>query len=110
MDVTLQIEPSTLDAIDELASKSNQPRDMLVEEALRNFVELRAWQIAKIEEGIAAADRGEFATEEELDAIEAKLILQSVRPVARNDPHLASLNVLLEEWNSPEDAEAFDDL
>ncbi len=73
MNVTLQIEPSTLDAIDELASKSNRPRDALVEEALRNFVELQAWQVAKIRAGIEAADRGEFATEEELDAIEAEL-------------------------------------
>lgn len=71
--VTLHIEPSTIGAIDELARKANQPRDVLVEEALQNFVKLRAWQIAKIEEGIAAADRGEFATEEELDAIEAEL-------------------------------------
>ena len=71
--VIIQIEPSMLGAIDELARKANQPRDVLVEEALRNFVHLRAWQVAKIEEGIAAADRGEFATEEELDAIEAEL-------------------------------------
>ncbi len=73
MNVTLQIESSTLGALDELARKSNQPREALIEEALRNFVELRAWQIAKIEAGMAAADRGEFATEEELDAIEAEL-------------------------------------
>jgi predicted transcriptional regulator len=71
--VTVRIEPSTLGAIDELAQQANQPRDVLVEQALQNFVKLRAWQISKIEAGIAAADRGEFATEEELDAIEAEL-------------------------------------
>ena len=67
--VTLHIEPSTIGAIDELARKANQPRDVLVEEALQNFVKLRAWQIAKIEEGIAAADRGEFVSDEEMDAM-----------------------------------------
>ena len=71
--ITVQVEPATIGAIDELARQSNQPRDLLVEQALQNFVKLRAWQIAKIEAGIAAADRGEFATEEELDAIEAEL-------------------------------------
>jgi len=30
---------------------------------------LNALQIARIEEGIAAADRGDFATEEEMEAI-----------------------------------------
>jgi predicted transcriptional regulator len=70
--VTLHIEPSTIGAIDELARKANQPRDVLVEEALQNFVKLRAWQIAKIEEGIAAADRGEFVSDEEMDRIFSK--------------------------------------
>jgi len=36
--VILHIEPSTIGAIDELARKANQPRDVLVEEALQNFV------------------------------------------------------------------------
>lgn len=72
MDVMLQIEPSTLGALDELARKSNQPREALVEEALRNFLELRSWQIAKIEGGIAAADRGEFASDEDMKRIFAK--------------------------------------
>lgn len=70
--VTFRIEPSTLDAIDELASSSCQSRDELVEQALRNYVQLRAWQIAKIEAGIAAADRGEFASGEEMERIFSK--------------------------------------
>ena len=70
--VTLHTEPSTIGAIDELARKANQPRDALVEEALRNFLKLRAWQLAKIEAGIAAADRGEFVSDEEMDRIFSK--------------------------------------
>ncbi|HEX8165589.1 MAG TPA: hypothetical protein VF601_07340 [Beijerinckiaceae bacterium] len=72
MDVTFQIQPSTLSAIDELAEKSSQPRDELVDQAIRTFVEIRAWQIAKIEAGIAAADRGEFVSDEEMDRIFSK--------------------------------------
>jgi predicted transcriptional regulator len=70
--VTLHIAPSIIGAIDELASKANQPREALVEEALQNFVKLRQWQIAKIEAGIAAADRGEFASDEEVERIFGK--------------------------------------
>lgn len=70
--VTVQIEPSTLGAIDELARQANQPRDALVEEALQNFVRLRAWQLTKIDAGIAAADRGEFASDEEMERIFSK--------------------------------------
>jgi predicted transcriptional regulator len=70
--ITVQVESATLGAIDELAQRSNQPRDVLVEQALQNFVKLRAWQIAKIEAGIAAADRGEFASDEEMERIFSK--------------------------------------
>jgi predicted transcriptional regulator len=72
MNVTVQIEPSTLGALDELARQSNRSRDALVEEALRRFVELRAWQISKTETGIAAADRDEFASDEEMERIFSK--------------------------------------
>jgi predicted transcriptional regulator len=70
--ITVQVEPGTLGAIDELARQSNQPRDALVEQALQNFVKLRAWQVAKIEAGIAAADRSEFASDEEMERIFSK--------------------------------------
>ena len=38
----------------------------------QHYVALNAWQIAKIKEGIAAADRGDFATEEEMERLLAK--------------------------------------
>jgi predicted transcriptional regulator len=70
--ITVQVEPATIGAIDELARQANQSRDAFVEPALQNFVKLRAWQIAKIETGIAAADRGEFASDEEMERIFSK--------------------------------------
>ena len=33
---------------------------------------LNAWQIAKIEEGVAAADAGDFASDEEMKRIRTK--------------------------------------
>jgi predicted transcriptional regulator len=70
---TVRVDDQTLKAIDDLCRQTDRSRNWIVREALRNYLELQAWQVAKIKEGIAAADRGEFATEEELDAIEAEL-------------------------------------
>jgi predicted transcriptional regulator len=66
---TVRLEEETLSALDMLAEKTERSRNWLVTRAIESYVSLNAWQIAKIEEGIAAADRGEFATDEEMDAI-----------------------------------------
>ena len=100
--VTVELEESTLAKLDALAADTNRPRDLLMRAAVEGFVEHEAALVAKIKEGIAAADRGEFATEEELDEIE--------REIASQSSYLASLEPLLSEWNSPEDAEAYDRL
>jgi predicted transcriptional regulator len=43
-----------------------------VDEAIRNYLELQEWQRQKIEAGVAAADRFEFVTEEEITRIAGK--------------------------------------
>jgi predicted transcriptional regulator len=72
-DVTVCLDDTTLTALDELAAETRQSRSTLVNEAILDYVALSASQIAKIKAGIEAADRGDFATEEELDQIESKL-------------------------------------
>ena len=71
--VTIELDTGTLAALDELAAKAAQPRDWLMRRALEDYVALQAWQVAKIEAGLAQADRGEFATEDELNRIEDEL-------------------------------------
>lgn len=100
--VTVEIDRSTLAKLDALAADTNRPRALLMGEAVEGFVAHETAIIGKIEAGITDADRGEFTTDEELDEIE--------RELAARDPYLASLEPLLFEWNSPEDAEAHDDL
>lgn len=70
---TVRIDDEMLAKLDALAVDTDRSRNWLAAKAIENYVELNAWQIARIKEGIAEADRCEFATEEELDAIEAKL-------------------------------------
>ncbi|AZO79911.1 MULTISPECIES: ribbon-helix-helix protein, CopG family [unclassified Bosea (in: a-proteobacteria)] len=70
---TIRLDDETLAKLDALAADTDRSRNWLAAKAIENYIELNAWQIARIKEGIAQADRGEFATEEELDAIEAEL-------------------------------------
>ena len=70
---TIRLDDETLAKLDALAAETDRSRNWLAAKAIENYIELNAWQIERIKEGIAQADRGEFATEEELDAIEAKL-------------------------------------
>lgn len=70
---TIRLDDETLAKLDALAADTDRSRNWLAAKAIENYVELNSWQIARIKEGLAQADRGEFATEEELDAVEAEL-------------------------------------
>jgi predicted transcriptional regulator len=75
--LTVKLDANTLGALDRLAQKTDRPRDWLVAKAIEDYVALNAWQIDKIEQGIAAADRGDFASDEELMRIREKFSPQS---------------------------------
>jgi len=66
---TVRLDEETLNELDTLAAKTERSRNWLVSRAIESYLSLNAWQIAKIEEGIAAANRGDFATDEEMDAV-----------------------------------------
>jgi predicted transcriptional regulator len=70
---TIRLDDEMLAKLDALAADTDRSRSWIAAKAIESYVELNAWQIAKIKEGIAQADRGQFATEEELDAIETEL-------------------------------------
>ena len=58
---------SDLDArLSEVAEVMEQPKAALVEQAVRNFLELRAWQDAAIEEGLRAAEEGRVFEHDEI--------------------------------------------
>ncbi len=70
--VTIDLEDDAGRALDRLAQQTNRSVDALVNQAVRDLLNLQEWQWRKIEAGIAAAERAEFATEEELDRIAGK--------------------------------------
>lgn len=66
---TIRTSPETMRRLDQLAAQVDRSRNYLANQALEEFLELRAWQIEKIQEGIAAAERGEFVPDQEMESI-----------------------------------------
>jgi predicted transcriptional regulator len=60
------------DRLDRLAGTRQRDRSFLINEAIDRYLELNDWQETQIRVGIEQADRGEFATEEEVEAVFAK--------------------------------------
>jgi len=60
------------DELDRLAKTTGRNRNTLAEEALRRFIETEKWQLADIEAGLREADAGDFATDEEMQALWSK--------------------------------------
>jgi len=70
--VTVDLEEPVLEALDRVAEQRGRTRADLIAEAVRDYLETRCWQIEKIEAGIAAADWGDFASENEIEHIIGK--------------------------------------
>jgi predicted transcriptional regulator len=66
---TIRTEPHILQRLDLLAKQLDRSRNYLANQALEEFLELQAWQIGKVQTGIAAAERGEFASDEEMERL-----------------------------------------
>jgi predicted transcriptional regulator len=69
---TVRLDDGTIEALDRLAKQTDRSRSWLVSRAVEDYVALNAWQIAKIEEGLAAARRGDFASDAEVAEIRRK--------------------------------------
>ena len=73
---TVRLDETTLAELDQLAKKMERSRSWLVTQAVQDYVALNAWQMEKIEAGIAAADRGDFASDNEVTRLRAKFSAQ----------------------------------
>jgi predicted transcriptional regulator len=69
---TVRLEDETVSALDRLAERTERSRNWLVAKAIEDYVSLNAWQIDKIEAGIAAADRKAFAKEDDVARLRSK--------------------------------------
>lgn len=70
--MSLRISEELSNKISELAIATGRTKSFVAVQALEDFVEREAWQVAEIRKSLAEADAGDFATEEEMQAIDAK--------------------------------------
>jgi predicted transcriptional regulator len=56
----------------DLAKATGRTKSFLALQAIQDFVEREAWQVAEITRGLNEADAGDFAADEEMAALDAK--------------------------------------
>lgn len=55
--------------LDKLAKQMDRSRNYLVNQAIDQLLELHAWQVDRVKEGVKAADAGRFASDAEMERI-----------------------------------------
>lgn len=71
--VTFRLDSEKREALDAIASGIDRDRSYLINEAIAIYLEMHRWQLEEIQRGVAEADAGDFATEEEVGAVFARL-------------------------------------
>jgi len=70
--MTIRLEPEIKERLDILAAATQRSKSFLAAEAIRQYVELNEWQVAEIRAALAEADAGDFASDEDVDAVTAR--------------------------------------
>ena len=63
---TVRTETDIVHQLDSMAESLDRSRNYLVNQAIKEYLEAHAWQIEKITQGIAAADRGELVDHDQV--------------------------------------------
>ncbi len=71
--------------LSEVAEVMDQPKAALVEQAVRDFLELRDWQDAAIDEGLRAAEEGRLFEHDEVAEWVASWDTPNERPMPTRD-------------------------
>jgi len=70
--MTIRLDDEIKDRLDRLAESTQRSKSFLAAEAIREFVENNEWQIAEIHAALKEADAGDFATDQDVDALARK--------------------------------------
>jgi len=70
--LTLRVPLEIKDQLDRLADATHRTKSYLAGEAIRQYLDLEAWQVGEIQQAIKEADTGDFASDEEVAAIVKK--------------------------------------
>jgi RHH-type rel operon transcriptional repressor/antitoxin RelB len=66
--LTVRLTPEVKQRLESVAQRVRRSESLLAAEAIEEFLAVQEWQLAAIEEGIAAAERGELIPHEDVRA------------------------------------------
>lgn len=66
--VSVRLQPELNEQVAAIAAALDRPKSWVIEQAVRDYVELQAWHLAAIDEGIKAADAGRVVAHEDVAA------------------------------------------
>ena len=70
--LTLRLDSQLAKRLDKLAEATDRSRSYLIAEAVQEYVSLNEWQIDEIKKAVGEAERGEFASDEEVQQVVRK--------------------------------------
>jgi predicted transcriptional regulator len=70
--LSLRVPKETLEQLGQLAEATGKSRNFLAVQAMQDFIEREAWQVAEIMQALKEADAGDFASDDEVAALDAK--------------------------------------
>jgi len=62
-------DPELLRRVEALVSRTQMSREEIINDALRGYLDWQEEFLSRIQQGMEAADRGDFATEEEVERV-----------------------------------------
>ena len=70
--MTIRVDRKTKTRLEKLAKTMERSKSFVAAEEIRAYVELNEWQIEGIKTALKEADAGDFATEDEVEAVMKK--------------------------------------
>ena len=64
--ISIRVPSEMRKQLEHLAEATGRSKSFLTSQALEDYLKRESWQVAAIQKGLAAAERGEFAGEEEV--------------------------------------------
>ncbi|TCL95756.1 putative transcriptional regulator [Rhizobium sp. PP-WC-2G-219] len=77
---SVRVPDETAARLDQLAEKLDRSRSYMAAQAIEEFIAREEWQLAEIEAGLADADRGDFASTDDVANVVGKYV-KSSRPL-----------------------------
>ncbi len=70
--MTIRVDRRTKSRLEKLAKAMDRTKSYVAAEAIRAYVDLNEWQIGEIKAALNEAEAGDFASEEEVQAVTRK--------------------------------------